>query len=53
MFSGSRLGAAKVEIHAEHIATARRMKASGNTGKEIAKYLGVSRATLYRCLAVG
>jgi DNA invertase Pin-like site-specific DNA recombinase len=32
----------------EHIATAKRMKADGHTGKDIAKYLGVSRATLYR-----
>jgi hypothetical protein len=31
----------------EHIATAKRMKADGHTGKDIAKYLGVSRATLY------
>jgi DNA invertase Pin-like site-specific DNA recombinase len=30
----------------EHIATAKRMKADGHTGKDIAKYLGVSRATL-------
>jgi DNA invertase Pin-like site-specific DNA recombinase len=36
---------------AEHIATAKRMKADGHTGKDIAKYLGVSRATLYRYLA--
>jgi DNA invertase Pin-like site-specific DNA recombinase len=35
---------------AEHIATARRMKADGHTGKDIAKYLGVRRATLYRYL---
>jgi AcrR family transcriptional regulator len=26
------------------------MKADGHTGKDIAKYLGVSRATLYRYL---
>ena len=36
---------------AEHIATAKRMKADGHTGKDIAKYLGVSRATLYRYLS--
>ena len=30
----------------EHTATAKRMKADGHTGKDIAKYLGVSRATL-------
>jgi AcrR family transcriptional regulator len=35
---------------AEHIATAKRMKADGHTGRDIAKYLGVSRATLYRYL---
>jgi DNA invertase Pin-like site-specific DNA recombinase len=35
----------------EHIATAKRMKADGHTGRDIAKYLGVSRATLYRYLA--
>jgi len=29
----------------------RRMKADGRTGKDIAKYLGVSRATLYRYLS--
>ena len=34
----------------EHIATAKRMKADGHMGKAIAKYLGVSRATLYRHL---
>ena len=34
----------------EHITTAKRMKAGGHTGKDIAKYLGVSRATLYRYL---
>lgn len=27
---------------------AKRMKAEGHTGRDIAKYLGVSRATLYR-----
>jgi predicted transcriptional regulator len=27
------------------------MKADGHTGKDIAKYLGVSRETLYRYLA--
>jgi AcrR family transcriptional regulator len=35
---------------AEHIATAKRRKADGHTGEDIAKYLGVSRATLYRYL---
>ena len=36
---------------AEHITTAKRMKADGHTGKDIAKYLGVGRATLHRYLA--
>jgi predicted transcriptional regulator len=35
----------------DHIATAKRMKAEGHTGKDIAKFLGVTRATLYRYLA--
>ena len=34
----------------EHTASAKRMKADGHTGKDIAKCLGVSRATLYRSL---
>lgn len=36
--------------NAEHIATAKRMKADGHTSKDIAKDLGVSPATLYRYL---
>ena len=31
--------------------TPARMKADGHTGKNIAKYLGISRATLYHYLA--
>ncbi|MGB8504343.1 recombinase family protein, partial [Mycobacterium sp.] len=34
-----------------HVATARRMKADGHTARDAARYLGVSRATLYRYLA--
>jgi DNA invertase Pin-like site-specific DNA recombinase len=34
----------------DHIAVAKRMKADGQAGRDIAKYLGVSRATLYRYL---
>ena len=37
----------------EHTASAKRMKADGHTGKDIAKYLGVSRATVYRYLVEG
>ena len=36
---------------APHVATARQMKADGHTARDVAKYLGVSRATLYRYLA--
>lgn len=34
----------------EHIVTAKRTMANGHNGKDIAKYLGVSRARLYRYL---
>ncbi len=49
--NGTKFGRPKKVADTEHIATARRMKADGHTGKDIAKYLGVSRATLYRYLA--
>ena len=49
--NGTKFGRPKKVANAEHIATAKRMKADGHTGKVIAKYLGVSRATLYRYLA--
>jgi DNA invertase Pin-like site-specific DNA recombinase len=39
------------KVDAGHIATAKRMKADGHTARDVAKYLGVSRATLYRYLA--
>ena len=48
--NGTRFGRPRKVDDAEHIATARRMKADGHTGRDIAKYLGVSRATLYRYL---
>lgn len=48
--NGTRFGRPCKVDDAEHIATAKRMKADGHTGKDIAKYLGVSRATLYRYL---
>src|SRR5246127_5097166 len=44
--NGVRFGRPKKVIDAAHIATAKRMKADGHTGKAIAKFLGVSRATL-------
>lgn len=48
--NGTKFGRPRKVDDAEHIATAKRMKADGHTGKDIAKYLGVSRATLYRYL---
>jgi DNA invertase Pin-like site-specific DNA recombinase len=49
--NGTKFGRPRKVDDAEHIVTAKRMKADGHTGKDIAKYLGVSRATLYRYLA--
>ena len=49
--NGARFGRPRKVDDTEHITTARRMKADGHTGRDIAKYLGVSRATLYRYLA--
>jgi DNA invertase Pin-like site-specific DNA recombinase len=48
--NGTRFGRPRKVDDTEHISTAMRMKADGHTGKDIAKYLGVSRATLYRYL---
>jgi len=49
--SGTKFGRPRKVANSEHIATAKRMKADGHTARPIAKYLGVSRATLYRYLA--
>ena len=49
--NGTKFGRPRKVDDAEHIATAQRMKADGHTARAIAKYLGVSRATLYRYLA--
>ena len=48
--NGTKFGRPRKVSDTEHIATAKMMKADGHTGKAIAKYLGVSRATLYRYL---
>jgi DNA invertase Pin-like site-specific DNA recombinase len=48
--NGTKFGRPLKVDDSEHIATARRMKGDGHTGKDIAKYLGVSRATVYRYL---
>jgi len=50
--NGIRFGRPRKVDDLEHISTAKRMKADGHTGKAIARYLGVSRATLYRYLAM-
>jgi DNA invertase Pin-like site-specific DNA recombinase len=42
---GTRFGRPRKVDDADHIATAKRMKDDGHTAKDIAKYLGVSRAT--------
>jgi DNA invertase Pin-like site-specific DNA recombinase len=49
--NGTKFGRRKKVVHPSHIATARRMKDDGHVARDIAKYLGVSRATLYRYLA--
>ncbi|WP_445164591.1 recombinase family protein [Mycobacterium sp. Dal123C01] len=49
--SGTKFGRRKKVADPSHITTARRMKYDGHIAKDIAKYLGVSRATLYRYLA--
>ena len=48
--NGTKFGRPRKVDDTEHIATAKRMRADGHTGRDIAKYLGVSRATLYRYL---
>jgi hypothetical protein len=48
--NGTKFGRPRKVNDTDHIATAKRMKADGHTGKDIAKFLGVSRATLYRYL---
>lgn len=48
--NGTRFGRPQKVTDPSHIATARQMQSDGHTGKDIAKYLGVSRATVYRYL---
>ena len=48
--NGRKFGRPRKVDDSVHIVTAKRMKADGHTAKAIAKYLGVSRATLYRYL---
>jgi DNA invertase Pin-like site-specific DNA recombinase len=46
--NGTKFGRPRKVDDAGHIATAKRMKDDGHTARDIAKYLGVSRATMYR-----
>ena len=48
--NGTKFGRPRKVFNTQHVSTAKRMKTDGHTGKDIAKYLGVSRATLYRYL---
>ena len=48
--NGTRFGRPRKVSDAERLSTAKRMKADGYTGKEVAQYLNISRATLYRYL---
>lgn len=50
--SGTKFGRPRKVNDSQDIITARRMKADGHTGRDIARYLGVSRATLYRYLDI-
>jgi DNA invertase Pin-like site-specific DNA recombinase len=50
--NGTTFGRPRKVASDEYVSTAKRMKTDGHTAKDIAKYLGVSRATLYRYLAV-
>ena len=49
--NGTKFGRPRKVDDSEHITTAKKMKSDGHTAKDMAKYLGVSRATLYRYLA--
>lgn len=49
--NGTKFGRRKKVADPSHIATARRMKRDGHSARDVAKYLGISRATLYRYLA--
>jgi hypothetical protein len=49
--NGTKFGRPRKVADVDHVSTAKRMKADGHTGKDIAKYLGVSRATLHRYFA--
>ncbi|MCU1701341.1 MAG: site-specific recombinase, invertase Pin [Mycobacterium sp.] len=47
--NGTKFGRPRKVDDAEHIATAKRMKADGQTGRDIAKYLGLAGR---RCIGI-
>ncbi|WP_082969787.1 helix-turn-helix domain-containing protein [Mycobacterium sp. E3305] len=49
--NGTTFGMPRKVREIQDIATAKRMKEDGHTGRDIARYSRVSRATLYRYLA--
>ena len=49
--NGIKFGRRRKVADPAHVATARRMKADGHTARDVAKFLGISRASLYRYLA--
>jgi DNA invertase Pin-like site-specific DNA recombinase len=49
--NGTKFGRPRKVDDPGHIATAKRMRDDGHTAKDLAKFLGVSRATLYRYLS--
>lgn len=49
--NGTKFGRPRKVQNTQDMATARRMRDDGHTARDIAKFLGVSRATLYRYLA--
>jgi DNA invertase Pin-like site-specific DNA recombinase len=49
--NGTTFGRPRKVTDPDHLATAQRMKADSHTARDIAKFLGVGRATVYRYLA--
>lgn len=45
--NGTKFGRRRKVADSTHLATAKRMRDEGHTARDVAKYLGVSRATLY------
>lgn len=48
--NGTKFGRPRKVREIQDLATAKRMKQDGHTGRDIARFLGVSRATVYRYL---